>query len=156
MQLRELTCDPKFRRVLITDGRNATGQAMARAMAGAGASVMFVGIADPWKPFPGEAALRDIAGVEVVPLDITDSQSVTDVAGEIAHRVDILVNTAEHPRIGGIMHPARPDRRARGNGHPLFRHAAPGAAFRPDDAGAGRRRRQRGGRVRQSALGPCL
>ncbi len=37
VQLRELTCDPKFRRVLITDGRNATGQAMARAMAGAGA-----------------------------------------------------------------------------------------------------------------------
>jgi NAD(P)-dependent dehydrogenase (short-subunit alcohol dehydrogenase family)/uncharacterized OB-fold protein len=104
VQLRELTCDPKFRRVLITDGRNASGQAMARAMAAAGASIIFVGIADPWKPFSGEAALRDIPGVEIVSIDITDSRSVADVAGEIAHRVDILVNTAEHPRIGGIMH----------------------------------------------------
>ena len=104
VQLRELTCDPKFRRVLITDGRNATGQAMARAMAAAGASIIFIGIADPWKPYPGEATLRDIQGAEIVTLDITNTQSVADVAGEIAHRVDILVNTAEHPRIGGIMH----------------------------------------------------
>lgn len=104
VQLRELTCDPKFRRVLITDGRNATGQAMARAMAAAGASLIFVGVADPWRPFPGEATIRAVPGVEVISLDITDSQSVADVAGEIAHRVDILVNTAEHPRIGGIMH----------------------------------------------------
>jgi NAD(P)-dependent dehydrogenase (short-subunit alcohol dehydrogenase family)/uncharacterized OB-fold protein len=103
VQLRELTCDPKFRRVLITDGRNATGQAMARAMAAAGATTIFTGIADPWKPFPNEATLRDIPGVEIVSLDITNTQSVSDVAGEIAHRVDILVNTAEHPRIGGIM-----------------------------------------------------
>jgi short-subunit dehydrogenase/uncharacterized OB-fold protein len=103
VQLRELTCDPKFRRVLITDGRNATGQAMARAMATTGATTIFTGIADPWKPFPNEAKLRDIPGVEIVSLDITNTQSVSDVAGEIAHRVDILVNTAEHPRIGGIM-----------------------------------------------------
>jgi NAD(P)-dependent dehydrogenase (short-subunit alcohol dehydrogenase family)/uncharacterized OB-fold protein len=103
VQLRELTCDPKFRRVLITDGRNATGQAMARAMAAAGASIVFVGIADPWKPYPNEAALRDMAGAEIVPLDVTDSQAVADVAGEIGHRVDILVNTTEHVRIGGIM-----------------------------------------------------
>ncbi len=103
VQLRELTCDPKFRRVLITDGRNATGQAMARAMAAAQASIIFVGIADPWKPFPGETDLRAIPCVEIVPLDITDTRSVADVAGEIAHRVDILVNTSEHHRAGGIM-----------------------------------------------------
>jgi NAD(P)-dependent dehydrogenase (short-subunit alcohol dehydrogenase family)/uncharacterized OB-fold protein len=103
VQLRELTCDPKFRRVLITDGRNATGQALAKSMAAAGASIIFVGLADPWKPFPNQAALRTIPGVEIIPLDITDTQSVADVAGEIAHRVDILVNTAEHTRIGGIM-----------------------------------------------------
>ena len=102
-QLRELTCDPKFRRVLVTDGRNATGQAMAQAMVAAGASVVFVGIADLWKPYPNEAALRAMPNVEIVPLDITDSQSVADVAGEIAHRVDILVNTADYPRAGGIM-----------------------------------------------------
>lgn len=104
VQLRELTCDPKFRRVLITDGRNETGLAMAQAMAAAGASTIFVAIADPWKPFPGEAVLRAVAGVEIVSLDITDTRSVADAAAEIAHRVDILVNTAEHARAGGIMH----------------------------------------------------
>jgi len=103
VQLRELTCDPKFRRVLITDGRTATGQAMANAMATAGASIIFVGIADPWKPLPNEAKLRTTPGVEIVALDITNTQSVTDAAGEFAHRVDILVNTTEHSRIGGIM-----------------------------------------------------
>ena len=104
VQLRELTCDPKFRRVLITDGRTATGLAMAQAMAAAGAAIIFVGIADPWKPYPTETILRAIPNVEIVPLDITNTQSVADVAAEIAHRVDILVNTAEHPRPGGIMH----------------------------------------------------
>jgi len=103
-QLRELTCDPKFRRVLVTDGRNAIGVAMARAMADAGASLVFVGIADAWKPFRHEAALHAIPQVEIVPFDMTDTRSVADVAGEIGHRVDILVNTAEHPRTGGIMH----------------------------------------------------
>ena len=105
-QWREMTCDPKFRRVLITDGRTPTGQAMARAFAEAGATVIFTGIADPWKPFPGEAALRDIPGVEIVPLDLTDSTSVTELADQIGPRVDIIVNTAEHVRPGGII--ARP------------------------------------------------
>lgn len=71
-QLREMTCDPKFRRVLITDGRNAVGQAMARSFSEAGASIVFVGVADAWKPFPGQEALRKIARVEIVPLDLTD------------------------------------------------------------------------------------
>lgn len=104
VQLREFTCDPKFRRVLITDGRNATGQAMAQAFADARASIIFVGIADPWKPFPGETTLRNVPGVEIVSLDLTNTQSVADTAGEIAHRVDIIINTAEHTRSGGIMH----------------------------------------------------
>jgi short-subunit dehydrogenase len=73
-------------------------------MANAGASIIFVGIADPWKPFPNETALRDIPNVEILPLDVTDTQSVADTAGEFAHRIDILVNTAEHTRVGGIMH----------------------------------------------------
>ncbi|MGH6989605.1 MAG: SDR family NAD(P)-dependent oxidoreductase [Stellaceae bacterium] len=100
---RELTCDPKFRRVLISDGRNAVGQAMAKAMSAAEAGIIFVGIADPWKPFPGEASLREIPRVEIVPLDMTDSVSVEDIAGEIGGRVDILINTAEHVRAGGLI-----------------------------------------------------
>jgi NAD(P)-dependent dehydrogenase (short-subunit alcohol dehydrogenase family)/uncharacterized OB-fold protein len=102
-QLREMTCDPKFRRVLITDGRSAVGQAMANAFSDASASIVFVGIADPWKPFPGQAALGSIPRVEVVPLDLTDSESVTELAEQNGGRIDIIVNTAEHVRPGGIV-----------------------------------------------------
>lgn len=102
-QLREMTCDPKFRRALVTDGRTAVGQACARALSAAGCSIVFVGLADPWKPFPGEEALRATANVEIVPLDLTSSESVSDLAADIGGRVDILVNTAEHVRPGGIM-----------------------------------------------------
>ena len=102
-QLRELTCDPKFRRVLITDGRTAVGQAMAKALSEAGASIVFVGIADAWKPFPGMEALRGIERVEIVPFDITDSESVLEQAEQNGGRIDIIVNTAEHIRSGGII-----------------------------------------------------
>ncbi|HEX6001524.1 MAG TPA: SDR family oxidoreductase [Hyphomicrobiaceae bacterium] len=102
-QLRELTCDPKYRRVLITDGRTAVGQAMARAFSEAGAGIVFVGIADGWKPFPGQETLRGIARVEIVPLDLTDTESVMEQAEQNGGRIDIIVNTAEHVRAGGIL-----------------------------------------------------
>jgi NAD(P)-dependent dehydrogenase (short-subunit alcohol dehydrogenase family)/uncharacterized OB-fold protein len=102
-QMRELTCDPKFRRVLITDGRTAVGQALAKAFSEVGSSMVFVGIADDWKPFAGMEALRGIAGVEMVPFDITDSESVLEQAEQNGGRIDIIVNTAEHVRAGGIM-----------------------------------------------------
>ncbi len=101
--LREFTCDPKFRRVLITDGRSDVGQALARACTEAGASLVLVGIADPRKPFPGEAALRATDAVEIVPLDLTDSRSVSKLAAQNAARVDILINNAAHIRAGGIV-----------------------------------------------------
>lgn len=102
-QLREMTCDPKFRRVLITDGRTPVGQAMAKAFSEAGCSIVFVGIADPWKPFPGQDELKAIERVEIVPLDVTDTESVTEQAEQNGGRIDIVVNTAEHIRAGGIM-----------------------------------------------------
>jgi NAD(P)-dependent dehydrogenase (short-subunit alcohol dehydrogenase family) len=98
-----LTCDPQFRRVLITDGRTAVGQAMARAFSDAGAGIVFVGIADAWKPVPGMEALRGIARVELVPFDITNSESVIEQSEQNGGRVDIIVNTAEHIRAGGII-----------------------------------------------------
>jgi NAD(P)-dependent dehydrogenase (short-subunit alcohol dehydrogenase family)/uncharacterized OB-fold protein len=103
-QLREMTCDPKFRRVLITDGRTSVGQAMAKAFSDAGASIVFIGIADTWKPFPGLDSLREIERVEIVPLDVTDTESVTEQAEQNGARIDIVVNTAEHVRAGGVVH----------------------------------------------------
>jgi NAD(P)-dependent dehydrogenase (short-subunit alcohol dehydrogenase family)/uncharacterized OB-fold protein len=102
-QLREMTCDPKYRRVLITDGRTAVGQAMAKAFSEAGANIVFVGVADAWKPFPGQGSLAKIDRVETVPLDVTDTESVTELAEQNAGRIDIIVNTAEHVRPGGIL-----------------------------------------------------
>jgi NAD(P)-dependent dehydrogenase (short-subunit alcohol dehydrogenase family)/uncharacterized OB-fold protein len=101
--LREMTCDPKFRRVLITDGRTTVGQAMAKAFSDADSSIVFVGIADAWKPFSGMDNLRSIERVEIVPLDVTDTESVTEQAEQNGARIDIVVNSAEHVRPGGIV-----------------------------------------------------
>jgi NAD(P)-dependent dehydrogenase (short-subunit alcohol dehydrogenase family)/uncharacterized OB-fold protein len=102
-QLREMTCDPKFRRVLVTDGRTPVGQAMAQAFSDAGAAIVFVGLADAWKPFPGLDGLCKIERVEIIPLDVTDTESVTEQAEQNGARIDIIVNTAEHVRTGGIV-----------------------------------------------------
>src|SRR5262249_18456080 len=101
--LRGMTCDPKFRRILITDGRPSVGPGVAKAFSDAGASIAFVGLADPWKPFPEMASLRKIERVEIVPLDVTDSESVTELAEQNGARIDIVVNTAEHIRAGGVV-----------------------------------------------------
>ncbi|MDX2202873.1 MAG: SDR family NAD(P)-dependent oxidoreductase [Hyphomicrobiaceae bacterium] len=102
-QLREMTLDPKFRRVLVTDARTALGQAMVSALSKAGAGIVFAGLAEPWKPAPAREALTRIRGVEIVPIDVTDTDSVNELAGEIGAKVDILINTAEHVRPGGLM-----------------------------------------------------
>jgi len=101
-QLREFTCDPKFRKVLITDGKTAVGQAMAQVLAAAGADLIWVGHAEPWKKFAGFEELKAMPQVTLVPLDVTDSRQVKEVAAEIGGKVDILVNTAEYHRAHGI------------------------------------------------------
>jgi NAD(P)-dependent dehydrogenase (short-subunit alcohol dehydrogenase family)/uncharacterized OB-fold protein len=101
-QLREFTASPKFRRVLVTDGRSATGAAVARALSDAGAATVFVGVRDRWQPFPGEEALAGLRGVELVSLDPSDERSVARLAADIGGKTDILVNTAEHVRPGGL------------------------------------------------------
>jgi len=101
-QLREMTCDPKFRKVLVTDGKTQIGQAVVKAIAEAGADLIWVGHAEPWKKFDGFDALRKIPQVTLLPLDVTDARSVKEIAGEIGPKVDILINTAEHHRAYGI------------------------------------------------------
>lgn len=101
-QLREMTCDPKFRKVLITDGKTAVGQALVRSVLAASADLVWVGQAEPWKKSPGLDELAALPQVTVVPLDVTDSRSVSQLAGEIGGRVDILINNAEVHRTHGI------------------------------------------------------
>jgi NAD(P)-dependent dehydrogenase (short-subunit alcohol dehydrogenase family)/uncharacterized OB-fold protein len=101
-QLRETTCDPKFRKVLITDGKTALGQALVEAVAAAGADLVWAGVAEPWKKPPGFERLSSIPQVTLVPLDLTNSRAVAELGGEIGGRVDILINTADYHRSFGI------------------------------------------------------
>jgi NAD(P)-dependent dehydrogenase (short-subunit alcohol dehydrogenase family) len=101
-QLREFTCDPKFRKVLITDGKTALGQAIAKGLAAAGAELIWVGHSEPWKKFAGWDELKAMPQVTLLPLDVTDSKNVKELAAEIGGKVDILVNTAEYHRAHGI------------------------------------------------------
>ena len=101
-QLREFTCDPRLRKVLVTDGKTAVGQALVRALAAAGADIVWVGHAEPWKKFAGFDELKSIPQVTLVPLDVTDSKNVRELAAEIGGKVDILINNAEVHRTFGI------------------------------------------------------
>lgn len=102
-QWREMTADPKFRRVFVTNGRSVIGQEAVTALKAAGAKTVFVGVAEPWRPFAGEKQLRGQEGVEVVTLDAADEKSTADLAADIGGKVDILVNTTEYIRAGGLL-----------------------------------------------------
>lgn len=102
-QLQTLTCDPKSRRVLITDGKTKLGQEMASAAAAAGASGIFIGIAESWPACAEREALEAIPGCELMPLDLTDSGSVEELAHGIGAKTDILINTAGFIRPGAAM-----------------------------------------------------
>jgi NAD(P)-dependent dehydrogenase (short-subunit alcohol dehydrogenase family)/uncharacterized OB-fold protein len=105
-KLREFTCDPKFRKILVTDGKTAVGQALVKALAAAGADLIWVGHTEPWKRFAGLDELERLAQATLLPLDVTDSKSVREIAAEIGGKVDILVNNAEYHRTFGIANRA--------------------------------------------------
>jgi len=100
--LREMTSDPKFRKVLVTDGKTAVGQAIVKALVKAGADIVWVGHAEPWKKLPGLEDITTLKEVTLVPLDLTNERSVSELAGEIGGKVDIVVNNAELHRAFGI------------------------------------------------------
>lgn len=100
--LREMTSDPKFRKVLVTDGKTAVGQAIVHALVKAGAEIVWVGHAEPWKKLPGFDDITALPQVTLVPLDLTNGRSVSELAGEIGGKVDIVINNAEVHRAFGI------------------------------------------------------
>ena len=101
-ELREMTCDPKFRKILVTDGKTAVGQALCQQLAAAGADLIWAGVAEPWKKLPGSDTLSAIPQLTQVPLDVTNERSVQELAGEIGGKVDIVINNAEHHRTASI------------------------------------------------------
>ncbi|MFN0313455.1 MAG: SDR family NAD(P)-dependent oxidoreductase [Burkholderiales bacterium] len=102
VQLREMTSDPKFRKVLVVDGKTAVGQAMIKALVDAGAEIVWAGYAQLWKQLPGFDAISKLPQVTPVPLDLTNERSVSELGGELGGKVDILVNNAEVHRTYGI------------------------------------------------------
>ncbi len=100
--LREMTSDPKFRKALVTDGKSEVGQAIVRALVKAGAEIVWVGHAEPWKKLGGLDEITALPQASLVPLDLTDGRSVTELAGAIGGKVDIVINNAEVHRTYGI------------------------------------------------------
>ncbi len=103
LQLREMVFDPAHRRVLIVDGKTGLGLALVNAFKAAGARHVFVGEAQPWKASPSLKAIRDLEDVTVLPLDVTDTDSVEELAAMIGDKVEILVNNSYHLRTGGVI-----------------------------------------------------
>jgi NAD(P)-dependent dehydrogenase (short-subunit alcohol dehydrogenase family) len=97
-----MTCDPRGRKILVTDGKSAVAQALVRALAGAAADLIWIGEAEPWKKDAGLSALQDLPRATIVPLDVTDGKSVRELAGEIGGKVDILINAADLHRTFSI------------------------------------------------------
>ena len=100
--LREMTSDPKFRKILVTDGKTEVGQALVKALVKSGADIVWVGHAEPWKKLGGLEDISALKPVTMVPLDLTNGRSVTELAGEIGGKVDIVINNAEVHRAFGI------------------------------------------------------
>ena len=98
----EFSCDPEHRKVLVTDGKSRVGQALVHELAAAGAAVIWVGQAEPWKKYAGEDAVEKLPQVTVLPLDLTDERGVKRIGAELGARVDILINNAEVHRTRGI------------------------------------------------------
>ncbi len=101
--IREMTNDVKFRRVLVTDGKSALGLAMIKALLQTEASIIFVGDAQPWRPSAEFNALVSDSRIQVHAMDVTDSDSLERISAEIGGKVDVLINTADLQREGGML-----------------------------------------------------
>lgn len=107
-QWQEMVADPKGRRILITDARHVCALPLTRALIAAGAAEVTLGLPEPWKTFADRSSLRALPGVRLEPLDLNSDRSVQDLAAQIAGKVEILINTADVLRPGGLMGPRAP------------------------------------------------
>ncbi len=101
--LRAMGTHPRHRRILIADARAPEAPALTRALLDAGAAHVFLGLSERWRPFPAQPTLAAMENVTLHPLDVTDAESITDLAGSIGGKVDILINNARHIRPGGVI-----------------------------------------------------
>jgi 3-oxoacyl-[acyl-carrier protein] reductase len=90
-----VTFDFRGARVLVTGGTSGIGHAIARAFAGAGASVLVTGR----KASPAEYDV-DLAGLDYAPLDVQDAAAIATL-GDTIGALDVLVNNAGANLPGG-------------------------------------------------------
>lgn len=88
-QVLEMTCTPKQKRVLVTDGSSRLGQALVDSLLAAGAEVVWSGTRADTQPQTSSGHVRPL------PLDATDAESVAAAARRVGTQVDILINNAE-------------------------------------------------------------
>ena len=103
LQLREMTFDPKNRRALIVDGKTELGLGFAKSLLKRDARAIFVGVAQPWKASPYLEEIRKLERVTIYDLDVTDTDSVEELAATIGDKVEIMINNSYHLRPGGLM-----------------------------------------------------
>ena len=103
LQLREMAFDPKDRRVLIVDGKTEIGLELAKAFTKAGARDIFVGHSQPWRASIHLDAIKAMDKTTTYPLDVTDTDSVEELAAMIGDKVEIMVNNSYHLRMGGVL-----------------------------------------------------
>jgi NAD(P)-dependent dehydrogenase (short-subunit alcohol dehydrogenase family)/uncharacterized OB-fold protein len=94
--LREMSCDPRGRKILVTDGAGPVGLALVEALVEAGAQHIWAG----YRPgAEGVAPLEALAGrhgqVSLLLLDVTSQESVGQAATELATQVDVVVSNAQ-------------------------------------------------------------
>ena len=106
-QLREMTCNPRGRKILVSDITTPTGQALVRALVNAGADTVWAGHTESSKTIPGLAELRRVANVTLIALDVTRAESVGQAAEQIGANLDILINNSELHRAHGISGQSR-------------------------------------------------
>ena len=103
LQLRELSMDPKDRRILIVNGKTPLGLALARSFQAAGAREIFIGYCEPWKASAPLEKIKTMDDTTLFPLDVTDTDSVEELAAMLGGKVEILVNNSYHLRPGGVV-----------------------------------------------------
>ncbi|MEM8552738.1 MAG: SDR family NAD(P)-dependent oxidoreductase [Pseudomonadota bacterium] len=99
----EFTADPTGRKILVTDATTPVGASVVRAMCAAGAEIVWAGRAEPWGVIPHFDDAVALPQAEVVPLDVTDGDSVISLAGRIGGRTDIVINTSEYMRPPAVL-----------------------------------------------------
>src|SRR5882724_918941 len=78
-QVREITCDPKSLKVLVTQGTTAVGQSLVRALVAAGAAHVWVGYSERRGGAGSDSdEISRLKQVSLLPLDLTSSQSVEE------------------------------------------------------------------------------